>query len=392
MLADNLKQVQEQIASALDKRKNKDLLTGDNVTLVAVTKNHPPEIITNIEALGIANVGENRVQEAKHKQEALGKHGYWHLIGHLQTNKARQAVALFDLIESVDSEHLLAAIDKEAERIGKVQDILLQLNIAHEEQKSGLDKEDYLALLPKLPEYKHVRLRGLMVIAQKCEDIEQTRPVFAAGYRAFARLKQQYPQADILSMGMSNDYTVAIEEGANIVRVGTALFGQNIIDKIMNALSLYDEEEIIEEEVEQKPAKTEQEPAKPKKRFFGSKEPAASVPAEEPKRERKSILNFKSSAATPEPAKNEKMGSKTINLPIADKLMTVVLLEPVNYDKTDNVVAKRMTDFISGTVYAIGGSMKKLGRNIVICAPKNVDIDAGEEHELDERGNNPWDK
>lgn len=185
----------------------------------------------------------------------------------------------------------------------------------------------------------------------------------------------------------------------------------NIIDKIMNALSLYDEEEIIEE-VEQKPAKTEQEPAKPKKRFFGSKEPAASVPAEEPKRERKSILNFKSSAATPEPAKNEKMGSKTINLPIADKLMTVVLLEPVdfndspkiadylrdnqavvvNYDKTDNVVAKRMTDFISGTVYAIGGSMKKLGRNIVICAPKNVDIDAGEEHELDERGNNPWDK
>ena len=237
MLADNLKQVQEQIASALDKRKNKDLLTGDNVTLVAVTKNHPPEIITNIEALGIANVGENRVQEAKHKQEALGKHGYWHLIGHLQTNKARQAVALFDLIESVDSEHLLAAIDKEAERIGKVQDILLQLNIAHEEQKSGLDKEDYLALLPKLPEYKHVRLRGLMVIAQKCEDIEQTRPVFAAGYRAFARLKQQSfidikdkkhhnIDMDILSMGMSNDYTVAIEEGANIVRVGTALFGQ----------------------------------------------------------------------------------------------------------------------------------------------------------------------
>ena len=173
-----------------------------------------------------------------------------------------------------------------------------------------------------------------------------------------------------------------------------------------------EEEEIIEEEVEQKPAKTEQEPAKPKKRFFGSKEPAAAAPAEEPKRERKSILNFKGSAAKPEPVKNEKMGSKTINLPIADKLMTVVLLEPVdfndspkiadylrdnqavvvNYDKTDNVVAKRMTDFISGTVYAIGGSMKKLGRNIVICAPKNVDIDAGEEHELDERGNNPWDK
>ena len=151
--------------------------TGADITLVAATKMNDAARVREAVAAGIDACGENRVQEAKHKQEALGKHGYWHLIGHLQTNKARQAVALFDLIESVDSEHLLAAVDKEAERIGKVQDILLQLNIAHEEQKSGLDKEDYLALLPKLPEYKHVRLRGLMVIAQKCEDIEQTRPV-----------------------------------------------------------------------------------------------------------------------------------------------------------------------------------------------------------------------
>ena len=226
LLADNLKQVQTVIAAALAARKNKDVLTGKSVTLVAVTKNHPPEVITDIEALGVANVGENRVQEAKHKQEALGRHGYWHLIGHLQSNKARQAVALFDLIESIDSEHLLAAVDKEAARIGKVQDILLQLNIAHEEQKSGLDREDYLALLPKIDEYKNVRLRGLMVIAQKCDDIEETRPVFAAGYRAFVRLKELRPGVDLLSMGMSSDYRIAIEEGANIVRVGTALFGQ----------------------------------------------------------------------------------------------------------------------------------------------------------------------
>lgn len=226
MLADNLQQVQARISEALQLRKDKDMATGDGVTLVAVTKNHPPQIITDIEALGIANVGENRVQEAKHKQEALGKHGYWHLIGHLQTNKARQAVALFDLIESIDSEHLLAAVDKEAARIGKVQDILLQLNIAHEEQKSGLEKEAYLALVPKLAAYKNVRVRGLMVIAQKCDDLEETRPVFAAGYRAFVRLKEQLPEIDLLSMGMSHDYPIAIEEGANIVRVGTALFGE----------------------------------------------------------------------------------------------------------------------------------------------------------------------
>lgn len=226
MLAENLQLVQQRIQAALAKRKNKELLTGNDVILVAVTKNHPPEVITESLALGVQNIGENRVQEAKHKQEVLGKQGYWHLIGHLQTNKARQAVAHFDLIESVDSEHLLAAVDKEAARIGKVQDILLQLNIAHEEQKSGLEKDEYLALLPKLPEYKNVRLRGLMVIAQKCDDVEETRPVFAAGYRAFARLAEQYPEIDVLSMGMSNDYMIAIEEGANVVRVGTALFGQ----------------------------------------------------------------------------------------------------------------------------------------------------------------------
>lgn len=226
MLADNLKLVQKQIADAAARRAHKDWLTGEKVTLVAVTKNHPPEVITEVLALGVQNIGENRVQEAKHKQENLGKQGTWHLIGHLQSNKARQAVALFNLIESVDSEHLLAAVNKEAERIGKVQDILLQLNIAHEEQKSGLSREDYLALLPKLAAYKNVRLRGLMVIAQKCDDVEETRPVFAAGYRAFARLKEQCPQVDILSMGMSGDYIIAVEEGANCVRVGTALFGQ----------------------------------------------------------------------------------------------------------------------------------------------------------------------
>ena len=225
MLADNLKIVQEKIEASLQKRKEA-MQTGDAVTLVAVTKNHAPEVITEALSLGVECIGENRVQEAKHKKEVLPAGGKWHLIGHLQTNKARQAVALFDLIESVDSERLLALINDEAGRIGKVQDILLQLNIAKEEQKTGFTKEEYLAVLEKLGDFKNIRLRGLMVIAQACTDIEETRPVFAAGYRAFCRLKETHPKVDCLSMGMSNDYTVAIEEGANMVRVGTALFGQ----------------------------------------------------------------------------------------------------------------------------------------------------------------------
>ena len=225
MLADNLKIVQEKIEASLQKRKEAKQ-TGNAVTLVAVTKNHAPEVITEALSLGVECIGENRVQEAKHKKEVLPAGGKWHLIGHLQTNKARQAVALFDLIESIDSERLLALINDEAARIGKVQDVLLQLNIAKEEQKTGFTKEEYLAVLEKLNEYKNIRLRGLMVIAQACSDVEETRPVFAAGYRAYCRLKEAYPEVDCLSMGMSNDYTVAIEEGANMVRVGTALFGQ----------------------------------------------------------------------------------------------------------------------------------------------------------------------
>ncbi|MBR5582140.1 MAG: YggS family pyridoxal phosphate-dependent enzyme [Phascolarctobacterium sp.] len=225
MLADNLKIVQEKIEASLQKRKEAKQ-TGDSVTLVAVTKNHAPEVITEALSLGVECIGENRVQEAKHKKEVLPAGGKWHLIGHLQTNKARQAVALFDLIESVDSERLLALINDEAGRIGKVQDVLLQLNIAKEKQKTGFTKEEYLSVLEKLGDFKNIRLRGLMVIAQACSDIEETRPVFAAGYRAFCRLKETYPEVDCLSMGMSNDYTVAIEEGANMVRVGTALFGQ----------------------------------------------------------------------------------------------------------------------------------------------------------------------
>lgn len=225
MLADNLKIVRDNIEKALQ-RRTEIKQTGDFVILVGVTKNHPAEVITEALAAGIQNIGENRVQEAKAKKELLGAGGYWHLIGHLQTNKARQAVALFDLIESVDSEHLLTAVDKEAARINKVQDILLQLNIAHEEQKSGFARDEYLAVLPKLSQYEHVRVRGLMVIAPKTDDDSVIRAVFAAGYRCFCRLQQQLPEIDCLSMGMSGDYEIAIEEGANIVRVGTALFGQ----------------------------------------------------------------------------------------------------------------------------------------------------------------------
>ena len=220
-LTENYNAVKKRLSAALQKAGRPE----NAVTLLAATKTVDPETINRAIELGITHIGENRVQELLSKN-GLIKPVHNHFIGHLQTNKARQAVALFDLIESVDSEHLLAAVDKEAARINKVQDILLQLNIAHEEQKSGFARDEYLAVLPKLSQYEHVRVRGLMVIAPKTDDDSVIRAVFAAGYRCFCRLQQQLPEIDCLSMGMSGDYEIAIEEGANIVRVGTALFGQ----------------------------------------------------------------------------------------------------------------------------------------------------------------------
>ena len=224
MLADNLHNVKETIASALARRTERKE-TGDEVCLVAVTKNHPAAVVTEIQSLGVGNIGENRVQEAREKQQQVGHPGKWHLIGHLQTNKAKQAVEFFDLIESADSEHLLRALEKEAAKQGKVMDVLLQINVAREPQKTGFLPEDYEAVLPLLDSFPHIRVRGIMVIAPNTPDQTVLHSVFRQGYDYFCKLKRQRKDIDFLSMGMTSDYAIAVEEGANMVRVGTALFG-----------------------------------------------------------------------------------------------------------------------------------------------------------------------
>lgn len=225
MLQDNLKIVQAKINAALA-RRTETKITGSSVTLVAVTKNHPAQVITDAFNLGVKVIGENRVQEAKAKRESIGAVGRWHLIGHLQTNKAKQAVALFDMIESADSRHLMQKLDEEAAKTGKVQDVLLQVNIAREEQKTGFSPEDYAAIVPELDSFKNLKVRGLMVIAPAADNPDDIRWVFSEGYKLYCALKEQRPDIDTLSMGMTHDYEVAIEEGANMVRIGTALFGQ----------------------------------------------------------------------------------------------------------------------------------------------------------------------
>ena len=197
----------------------------DKIILVAVTKNHGVELMREAIDAGATDIGENRVQEAAQKFQTLERKVTRHLIGHLQTNKAKPAVKLFDLIQSVDSEHLAAALDKAAETLGKVQDILIQVNAAREPQKSGVLLEDLDALINFVDAAKNLRLRGLMMIAPNFPDAQDCRPLFKQMRKLFDELKTSREDFDFLSMGMTHDYKIAVEEGANVVRIGTAIFG-----------------------------------------------------------------------------------------------------------------------------------------------------------------------
>lgn len=207
----------------------RDSLPADKVVLVAVTKTQPPDAVRIAFAAGLSVMGENRVQEALEKAADLSDLPLeWHLIGHLQTNKVKQAVSLFNLIHSVDSQRLASEIDRCARNAGKVQDVLLQVNVAGEDTKTGVALEEVDELAVFIESLPNLRLCGVMTIAPLFEDAEQTRPIFRATRSIFERLgkKSAHPEAfRWLSMGMTHDYKIAVEEGANMVRIGSGIFG-----------------------------------------------------------------------------------------------------------------------------------------------------------------------
>ncbi|MDD6219044.1 MAG: YggS family pyridoxal phosphate-dependent enzyme [Selenomonadaceae bacterium] len=226
MIEENIAAVRKNINDSMAKRPDS---LKDHVLLVAVTKNHDIYAMREAIDTGITHVGENRVQEAKEKHETLDRDVVWHLIGHLQTNKAKQAVKLFDMIHSIDSIHLAEAVNSAAAGIDKVQDVLVQVNLAREESKTGVDIDELDELLYRVDELDNLRLRGLMLIAPNYEDVEDCRPLFRKMREIFEKVKEmplKTANIEYLSMGMTHDYKIAIEEGANIVRVGTAIFGQ----------------------------------------------------------------------------------------------------------------------------------------------------------------------
>ncbi len=225
-IADNLAAVRHNVELAASRRREVPV-TGPLVKVVAVTKNHTAAEVQEALAAGAAALGENRVQEATAKATLLPP-AEWHLIGHLQSNKVRQAVPLFTLIHSLDSERLALEVERVAARTGKRQDVLIQVNVAGEDTKSGVAPDGVAELARLVSGLKHVRLCGLMTMAPFYAAAEDARPVFRELYALFAALKAAaLPNTALewLSMGMTNDYQVAVEEGANLVRVGTAIFG-----------------------------------------------------------------------------------------------------------------------------------------------------------------------
>ena len=224
-IADNFRTITDRIASAAKRAAREP----SSVGLIVVTKTVDVERIRHAVAAGALVLGENRVQEAREKIEQLGNIAHWHLIGHLQTNKAKYAVKLFDLIHSVDNLELAKELDKQAAKMEKVQNVLIEVNIAGEASKAGMAVKEAPALVWETSKLKNVSIQGPMTVPPFSDDPEDSRPYF----RVLRELAESIARENIrgvsmneLSMGMSNDFEVAVEEGATMVRVGTAIFGE----------------------------------------------------------------------------------------------------------------------------------------------------------------------
>jgi PLP dependent protein len=215
-----------------DIRKNvKDVLGGlpEGVELVAAAKTRTPmEVVAAVEA-GVSIIGENYVQEAQAARKVLGESVKWHFIGHLQKNKVKKAVSIFDLIETVDSVELAEEIDKRSRAAGKIMPVLIEINSARESQKFGVLPEDTPGLIKRISEFENIKVMGLMTMGPFSGDPGEARPYFSETKKIFEHMKLLQSgryEMRYLSMGMTNSYKVAIEEGANMVRLGTKIFGE----------------------------------------------------------------------------------------------------------------------------------------------------------------------
>lgn len=224
IIKNNLEIINEKIKKAALKVERNP----EEIKLVAVTKTATIEQIEEAIKAGVKIIGENKVQEAKEKYQIITADIEWHLVGHLQTNKVKYAVEIFDCIHSVDSIKLAEEIDKRSLQFGKTTNVLVEVNVSGEETKYGIKPEEVVLFLKNISEFTGIRVRGLMTIAPIAEDKEEVRPYFRRLRELSKEIKSKNiknVKMDYLSMGMSEDFEIAIEEGANMVRIGRGIFG-----------------------------------------------------------------------------------------------------------------------------------------------------------------------
>jgi len=199
------------------------------VQLVGAAKTVPPENILEAVRAGIMIIGENYIQEAEEAYRVVGNKARWHFIGHLQRNKVKKAVKLFDMIETVDSLAIAGEIDTRCARLGKIMPVLVEVNSGREEQKTGIFPENVVDLVREISAFQNLKVKGLMTMGPHSGNPENSRPYFIETRKVFEEIEQlALPGVEMkyLSMGMSNSYLVALEEGANLVRIGTKIFGE----------------------------------------------------------------------------------------------------------------------------------------------------------------------
>ncbi len=224
-IADNLRRIRERIAEACARSGR----SADEIDLVAVTKTVPANRVEEAIRAGVRIVGENRVQEAQAKKPLVREKVSWHMVGHLQTNKVRKALQLFDLIQSLDSLHLAEAIQKQCEKLDRYIDVLVEVNTSGEASKYGVAPEDVFPFVESVAAFPRIRVRGLMTIAPLTEDSTKIRSSFVTLRSLFEELRHaSMPNVTMehLSMGMTDDFELAIEEGSTMVRLGRAIFGE----------------------------------------------------------------------------------------------------------------------------------------------------------------------
>ncbi|KAA3632949.1 MAG: YggS family pyridoxal phosphate-dependent enzyme [Calditrichaeota bacterium] len=227
-IAKSLVELNGQIAEACDEYDR----NADDITVVAVTKTFPAAYIQTAVANGIHNIGESRIQDAEPKITELGQIARYHMIGHLQTNKVKKAIELFDVIQSVDSDKLAAEISKQAGAVDRTIDCLLEVNSSGEEQKYGLSIEEVIPFINNIDNYPNINLVGLMTIGPNTDDEDAIREAFKKCYDLYKEGQEIIGgEFDTLSMGMSNDFPLAIAEGSTMIRIGSLLFGERTYDE-----------------------------------------------------------------------------------------------------------------------------------------------------------------